>query len=645
MKEIEKERVTGQRWRYKWKIRSLGALLLALSLLNGLSGCCCPSIAWTTGEVESSPAADESLSNIEKLKNSITWLSTERSEEFVGDLINGKLCVGRADRPEYDDKNLNSLDWNMQVGTLPTTFQLNLQGLQPVLFLSCAYDRTNNEKYMDLATDFIRSWRTFEANKEISENNAFVWDHHGMAMRTDNLVYYAIAGIEHGYFDEEGIAEIVELIEFHADKLCDENCYYKNHNHGVMQDRALILAAYFLNNDKSAEMVSLAKERLQEQWDFEFTDEMISTENSFNYQIYNKDLYSHIISFLLAYDDDWGKNKLEELKISENIEGLMIKPNLVSSGHGETSVTVYSETTGSNGSILEYVTSKGTQGVKPKDTSFIFPEAGYYIARETWDADGFEDSSWAMFKSGFLSVVHKQDDDNSFQYYAKGHDIFVDPGFYGYVSNSLRRYLTSAAGHNAISIDRKTYYAKKNEPGKGGIVSYSLSENEPWDYVLGINNYFEDADLIRHFINFKEAILLVDECVSQNSHKYTQNFQCGPDMKIISAMDNEVLMQIADTDYFVRIKQLRNNTSSEVLKGEAGTPYGQYSPKTGQVDYIYSIRFSETAETTKFVTLITIEDENGRNIDIAQFNWNDDEKAFWYMDNKNNEQMIKLREN
>lgn len=97
---------------------------------------------------------------------------------------------------------------------------------------------------------------------------------------------------------------------------------------------------------------------------------------------------------------------------------------------------------------------------------------------------------------------------------------------------------------------------------------------------------------------------------------------------MINQSDTEVLLKLADTGYFVKIKQLNENTKCEVLKGAEGTPYGQYSPKTGTVEYIDTVRFTNVSENLNLATLITIEDENGTCIDFNSFSWDDENKVF-----------------
>ncbi len=581
--------------------------------------------------------------------DSMKWIRfKEVYKELSDEIMRGDLRVSTSmgDSPEYE---LNTIDWNMQVGEVPRSYQLNLQSLNPVLFLTATYEENGNIEYLEHAHDILKSWIVYDNDTELKKNNEYVWDSHAMAMRAENLVYFAYICEKANFLTDEDQVQIDNLIIKHGTMLSSQEQYHENHNHGVVQDRALLVVSYYLNSNESDKYITTAKDRLEKQWDFEFTDKMVSTENSFGYQVFNHNLYTNIIEYLIAHGDNWGVEKQKQLKLSDDVIGWMLKPNNYSSLHGESSMLYYDSQEGASGSTLEYITSNGEKGIKPIVNSIIFEESGYYIFREDWEITntngigGNQDSVWTMFKSGFQSIVHKQDDDNSFQYYAKGHDVFVDPGFFGYVSNDLRFYLTSAQGHNAVSVDGKTYQAKKAEIGKAGIIYNNLSEEKSYDYIIGMNNYFENVKLKRHFINMRESFIIVDECESTDNHLYTQNFQLGPYISIIEHSKNEILMKIADTNYFVRIQQLSEVESVEVLVGEEGTDYGQYSPKVYENEYITTLRFNQYGENVTFNTLITVENELGENIDFDECLYDDITKEFKIINKNNEKDVIKIQ--
>lgn len=619
----------------KWKRNFIIVVFIITSIF--ISSCADPVNENNTDNIVISMTSDEAAEKISK----IDWIATKGDKIFsyAEDLRSGYLCIGDSvkDKPEYDINNIDNIDWNMQVGSIPNTYQLYLQSLNPIWYLASAYDMTGDPEYMDLGWDFLESWVAYEKNSKLSKDNVYVWDSHGMAMRTENIIIFSLIGIKNDYFNQQQVESIGEILQLHGDYLSNDEYYHNNHNHGVVQDRALITLAYFVDNSKSDEWIDIAKQRLEKQWDFEFTSEMVSTENSFGYHVFNKNLYTNIMQYLQANDDDWGVEKLGLLEKAEDVIGWFVKPNGKSASFGESAVTEYDSVTGREDGVLRYLTSKGTEGVKPDNNSIIYPEAGYYVGREFWDPTDsrqdvdFEDATWVLFKSGFLSNVHKQDDDTSFEFYAKGYDIFVDPGFFGYVSNDLREYLNSTSAHNMVTIDGSTYYGKKIEPGNTGIAHYEINTENPYDYVAAYANIYEDIAQERHMVYLGESLFIYDQALSSKEHIYTQNFQCGPYMEVVKCEDTSVLLKIADTGYYVQIDQLNNNTTCEVLSGTEGSNYGQYSPKTGYVEYIDTIRFTNISENLELATMISIVNQNGECIDFSSYEWDNRNKEFSFV--------------
>lgn len=126
-----------------------------------------------------------------------------------------------------------------------------------------------------------------------------------------------------------------------------------------------------------------------------------------------------------------------------------------------------------------------------------------------------------MFKSGYVSKTHKHADDNSFMLYSKGYDIFVDPGWYNYMTgNFYRDYFVSSNAHNTVIVDGKTYSPTAENSSKVGI--YEYEQNENYDYVSGYNEMYNDVSFDRHFYNLGDAIIVYDNIESASEHIYSQ---------------------------------------------------------------------------------------------------------------------------
>lgn len=545
---------------------------------------------------------------------------------------------------QYD---LSIFDWNMNFSQSPTTFQLFLQGLKPATWLTGGYVMTKKKEYFTLANEFFHSWIIFSQNAELAEKNEYIWDQHAAALRAEGLLYFFLIGHENRLFSDAEIMLYTEQLERHAQYLADGKNYLKNQNHGLFQDKALLFLGHFFQNQ---EWVELSKNRLLSQWNFLFTDEMACVENSFTYQRVNKALFVDILKMMEQFGEPWAflRGKLIQ---AEEFMGYALTPDGYCAPFGDSFRDDYSECEYlDEDGILAFSSRRGEIGKKPEERSQVYPKAGYYFGREFWDpADGpqrdgnFEDATWTMFRSGYLSITHRQADDNSFIFYSKGHDIFVDSGVYNYMfRDPIRRYLRSANAHNTVIVDESSFaFLRPDLVGFSGILYHELNREKQADYVVGYNLLYYGVCHIRHFLFLKEAVFIFDELTSHYEHKYSQLFHCGKVLRPLNISNKEMLAAIQGTDYFVHLKQLEaedHRLSVHLINGAApGAEYGILSESCNQYEYIDTLRFDAVGENVCFATIITIENSKGETAGLSgysfdsttrRFCWNEGEDSF-----------------
>ena len=588
-----------------------------------------------------------------QFNNDFSFPEDSRVLEIADGLMKNSLTVIDTIEPaEYD---INNIDWNINFSESSGTFQLYLQCLNPITYLVKAYEISGggyeNFTYLEQAEKFLLSWYKYEQNEELTKYNSKVWYDHGTALRAENIIYFALVANEAGYLKEDTKELIINLLNIHGEFLADESNYTKNHNHGIFQDRALLYTAYILKNNKSEEWIEIAENRLKEQVDFAFTDEMVHVENSPAYHIAVLPMFKTISDFLIQFDDKFGFELYNEVKKSIEFLTYMTKPNGALAAIGDSSdetadgkEIIYSEERAQNFDDAKYLyaSTQGEEGEKPEKTSVFYPKSGYYISHNNWDNENYSNSTWMMFKSGYQSQTHKHSDDNSFMLYSKGKDIFVDPGWYNYnFGNRYRDYLVSSRAHNTVIVDGKTYSPTVENSYKVGIVDYG--QEQSYDYVVGFNDMYEGVQMDRYFYNLGDAILIYDNIKSDNEHTYSQLFHASEDMSILEQSDNEILFKLNGTNYNVRVKQLLNNTSINVIKGDFDKEeYGYISKKINDLRSIYTVKFDVMGTNVDLVTLITIEDENGNIENINNIDFDMDNYIFKF--NKSNNISINLAE-
>jgi hypothetical protein len=553
-------------------------------------------------------------------------LPSIKNEEFIRLsklIMEGKLRVHENIESYIGFEDPNDINWDAIVGESPNTYQLYLQCLNPIILLSRTFELTGDDQYIQMAKQIIISWMDY---KESEPQNTFLWYDHGTALRLENIIYFMLVLEEREYIDESFNDKINELIKEHISYLSNDSKYTHNHNHGIFQDRALIYGAYFQGVEENKYYVELAKERLVKQIDFAFNSEMVHVENSPGYQVGVVQILYQISDFLEQFQDEWGIELKNKVKKSNDFLMHILKPNGSLAEVGDTIGSIENRPSNlgyrfDNQELL-YSSTWGNEGIKPVETTAIYPQAGYYIGRNSWEKDTFNDSTWVMFRSGYSSKTHKHADDLSFMLYSKGKDIFVDPGWYNYVIGDIYRdYLLSSNAHNTIIVDSKSYSVTEQNSYKTGILTYEFSDN--YDYVLGFNKMYEGVQIDRHFYYLKDdAIVLYDDIISEDIHEYSQLFHTSEYMKLLEAKDDEVLLSIEGTPYNVRVKQLGGNTKLLVHRqvGE-GIPYGHISRVMNKVEPIYTLEFKQEGSHTQYITIITIEDKYGNNNSIKSYNY------------------------
>lgn len=519
--------------------------------------------------------------------------------------------------PEPYICNIAQIDWDITFSESLGTFMLYLQALNPVSYLTQAYYINGDSKYLDIAQSIIEQWIQYKEERK-STDNPYLWYDHGTAIRSNNLIYFLLAYTGGGY-DEEFYNKVISILNEHGEHLANEEEYFENHNHGIFQDQALIYLAYFLNNKYSGDWISTAEFRIENQKEYAFSQEMVHVENSPAYQMGVTELFYQVAEFLKSQGDDFGSQLYDDVSNSLEFMAWATKPNGVLAEIGDTSSIEGKQKTDYGmdkfgNEHLVYAATLGDKGEKPDDLSAVYPKSGYYFGRNYW---GMEDTdptaaTWTMFKAGYLSKTHKHADDLSFMLYSKGYDIFVDPGWYNYMSGSkYRDYFVSAKSHNTLIVDGRTYSPTVENSYKTGIFSYNLGEN--WDEVTAYNNMYGGVQIDRHFFYGGDVIVLIDNIKSDSIHEYSQLFQLSEHMTIESSCDTELVAAVGDSGFKLRIRQMGDIPSLNIINGNGGSSeYGYLSRVMNKVQDINTLKFDICGDNVTLVTVISVENSDGK---------------------------------
>lgn len=538
---------------------------------------------------------------------------SEYDKKIADKMMQGELTVGSI--RETLTYNLETFDWNVQHSSSPGTFQLYLQGLEMVRYLTSAYELTEEIDYLKLAKKFIYSWSQYGLDELAYQENAFAWGDHVMAERTINLIYFYLEATElKGFLKDQEKEELKNFIEIHAERLSNSSYYTMRSNHGVMQDRALICAALFLNNELKIDWLDLAAVRLLEQYDFIFGEELVCSENAFDYFIADVEMFETILE-IVEYDEtvrekfNMLKNGLEK---SKEITAYFLLPNGYSPIFGDSVLTNEFPDYMLKNNIFLYSSTQGKQGKKPGQLSMFLPQSGYYISREHWRSEDFTNSAWLMFKAGYQNINHKHADELSFMYYVMGHEVFTDCGYYNYTEGWPREYLISAKAHNNIIVDDIPYELKKCDFLKTGFSEYENNLAYGYEKIKAYNYIYNGIDLSRTIYNFGDAFIIHDMIRSSEKHKYTQLFHLAEGIDIEAIGNNKCTLDICGRGKVI-VEQLNAETFSQVYTGENEEQYGYRSKKFNEINNIFTLTFFQEGTDAEFVTIIRPEKSDNRN--------------------------------
>ena len=155
-------------------------------------------------------------------------------------ILSGNIYVDTAIIDPYPC-DIDNIDWDVVFSDSPGTFSLYLLALNPISYLTQAYYLTDDSSYLGVSKNILVQWVVYESSKE-SQDNPYLWYDHGTAIRSNNIIYFLLAYIDHQAekVDPDFCDSMLNILEEHGGHLSNVDEYYRNHNHGIFQDQALI---------------------------------------------------------------------------------------------------------------------------------------------------------------------------------------------------------------------------------------------------------------------------------------------------------------------------------------------------------------------------------------------------------------------
>lgn len=457
------------------------------------------------------------------------------NKKRADDLLRGIYQLGTFEPVET---SINDI-WNCE-SISNSNWHWRLHSLDFINELMSAFSNTNNYGYLDCVSLSIESW--INNNSIAPYPNRFSWHDHAAALRLINICKFVL---HYGYLLKPESKSLLYLSgQQHCHRLSLDYFYNKFTNHGLDQSIALYLGSLtFFSTKDGDDYKAIAKQRIESELDYAFSPDGIHVENSPQYHAIML-LKIRRLLYLLSDDLTLCEKVKNILNRGVNFLVHIIEPDsyipIIGDSEKKNLSPLFSSFEGvvENFDNLTYVITKGTAGLAPSSNNFISSDAGYAIYRSSWNSP-FDESIQLIFKCGYLSNYHRQDDDLNILLYGYGERWFIDSGIYSYSENDpLRLYMRSACAHNVPMPLDLVNCERRCSPYKSEL---SLIDDIDGIFaVRGFTNLYKSVSIIREINVINELIYINDEIDSDSKVDIRSIFHIPSNKSVNILSDNMV---------------------------------------------------------------------------------------------------------
>lgn len=407
---------------------------------------------WSLQEAESSQLIDLlSVCVFPQALRSLNdrWLASGKLDVAVNYIGRRELFFSHYEWVEVG----HPIDWSLgQPGRDNLSWQLH--SLNFLKDFALAYSSTGDNQYLEYVNDAILDW--IDKNIGTDFPSKFSWNDHSSAFRLINLGHYFLFLVRKQIFDIGIIKAIIRIADKHQKVLLANDFYVRGTNHGLDQAYALFQSTLFFPVITNCDDVkSIAVDRLSFEVMKSFSEDGVHIENSPEY-------HDMILASSLLINDFVRQS--EGMDIIANLDAFagsaleylayVLRPDGVFPPIGD-SLAIPPRNKFLHQQELEqhreflWALTKGNEGVQPTKICKVFPTSGYAIFRSKKNLLPYVDSVHMVFKCGYLSHYHRQDDDNNVVLFAYAQEWLTDGGLYVHDhENPQRIHMRSHLAHN-----------------------------------------------------------------------------------------------------------------------------------------------------------------------------------------------------
>jgi uncharacterized heparinase superfamily protein len=418
------------------------------------------------------------------------------AERITGGLVElGGRIVSLGTRPDWTlepvcGKRAPAIHWSRIAFLAPSVagdckFTWELNRHQYFITLGRAYALTGDDRYTSLIADHLSSWMDDNPPKSgINWSSSLE-----VAFRAIAWIW-ALSLVRHSpRITGRLYVRALKYLYLHARHIEGNlSTYFSPNTHLTGEALGLLyVGTAFPEFRRAGRWRALGRRILVEELDRQLFGDGVYFEQSTYYHRYTTDFYLHAL--LLTQSTDRGQSDVIRAKLDLLLDYLlsMTRPDGTSpligdddGGRlvilGERPANDFRDTLALGAAVLQrgdcaYVAGQaveemhwlvGSGGVKayenlnatpPATCSRAFPDSGYFVMRESWDAA----ADWAVVRCGphaSQTGAHAHADALALELSVGGHPILIDPGTYVYTaSRAEREYFRSSAAHNTVTVD------------------------------------------------------------------------------------------------------------------------------------------------------------------------------------------------
>jgi hypothetical protein len=307
-----------------------------------------------------------------------------------------------------------------------------------------------------LLKDLVSDW--FDSNAVAAvPDPEFSWGDHSTPIRLRQVIAVYLLLRKHGLSDEQFAALTLRVVHAHTRILLEEpQIRMRRSNHALDQANALFLSgAVFPFLKFSEPVVPEAYARALYEAEFLVAPDGVQTENSPEYHRWVPNRAFSLLAGIAAYQQvPFPQSVLDRMTGATWFAAWITRPDgtvppIGDTGHVPQTFRAPKQASEESKQALAFVKSSGEQGLPPDEDVIVFKDSGYLIHRSAWSKGKHTDDRHLVYKCGFLSSGHRQDDDGNVVLYEHGTDWLVDAGLYGYERRAPEReYVRSPLAHN-----------------------------------------------------------------------------------------------------------------------------------------------------------------------------------------------------